>query len=31
MMDALFLGLGGVLFGLAVGLAVASHKLGGGK
>ena len=31
MMDALFLGLGLVLFGLAIGLAAVSHKLGGGK
>lgn len=30
-MDLIFLGLGIVLFGLAIGLAAASHKLEGGK
>lgn len=30
-MDWIFLGLSFLLFGLAVGLAVASHQLEGGK
>ena len=30
-MDLFFLGLSLVLFGLAIGLAVASHKLEGGR
>lgn len=30
-MDGIFLGLSLALFGLAVGLALASHKLGGDK
>ncbi len=30
-MDWIFLGLSFVLFGLALGLAVASHRLEGGK
>jgi len=30
-MDLIFLGLSLALFGLAVGLAVASHKLEGGR
>ncbi len=30
-MDLIFLGLSLALFGLAIGLAIASHKLEGGK